>query len=111
VHPGNTDEEMIAHEWLAKVFEPVVRAIPRELKGRLEPAEAFHQLLEHRWYLSENENRDMPLAEALTSYIDTVLRNRRDEAMLLGPPTGAFTMPSAVVDGGDPDESDWRSKV
>jgi hypothetical protein len=104
VHPGNADEEMVAHEWLAKVFEPVVRAIPRELKGRLEPAEVFHQLLEHRWYLSENENRDMPLAEALTSYIDNVLRHRRDEATLLNPPTGAFTMPTPVID-------DWRSKV
>jgi hypothetical protein len=82
----------------------VVRAIPRELKGRLEPAEVFHQLLEHRWYLSENENRDMPLAEALTSYIDNVLRHRRDEATLLNPPTGAFTMPTPVID-------DWRSKV
>ncbi|HEY9498543.1 MAG TPA: DUF4032 domain-containing protein, partial [Terrimesophilobacter sp.] len=44
-HAGDADEEMVAHEWLAKVFEPVVRAIPRELKGRLEPAEVFHQLL------------------------------------------------------------------
>jgi len=111
VHPGNTDEEMVAHEWLAQVFEPVVRAIPRELKGRLEPAEVFHQLLEHRWYLSEDANRDMPLAEALTSYIDTVLRHRRDEATLLNPPTGAFTMPSPVVGSSDGDDSDWRNRV
>ncbi len=100
------DEEMVAHEWLAQVFEPVIRAIPRELKGRLEPAQVFHQLLDHRWYLSQNESRDVPLAEAVSSYIDTVLRHRRDEATVIEPTTGTITLPLAVVD-----ESDWRSKV
>lgn len=99
------DEEMIAHEWLAQVFEPVVRAIPKELKGKLEPAEVFHQMLEHRWYLSQSENRDVPLAEAVRSYIDTVLRHRRDEATVINPPTGAITMPLTL------DDEDWRSKV
>jgi len=101
------DEEMAAHDWLAKVFEPVIRAIPRELKGRLEPAEVFHQLLDHRWYLSQNENRDVPLAEAVTSYMDNVLRHRRDEATMIDPLTSAITLPTAVID----DDSDWRSKV
>lgn len=98
------DEEVVAHEWLARVFEPVVRAIPRDLRGKLEPAEVFHQLLEHRWYRSQDEKRNVPLAEALTSYIDTVLRHRRDEMTVYGPPTGAFTAPTAVVD-------DWRDRV
>ncbi|OYW31917.1 MAG: hypothetical protein B7Z45_09830, partial [Azorhizobium sp. 12-66-6] len=71
------DEEVVAHEWLVRVFEPVVRAIPKDLRGKLETPEMFHQLLEHRWYLSQNEGRAIPLAEALSSYIDTVLRHRR----------------------------------
>nr|WP_221234292.1 DUF4032 domain-containing protein [Terrimesophilobacter mesophilus] len=103
---GEVDEELAAHEWLATVFEPVVRAIPRELKGKLEPAEVFHQMLEHRWFLSQNESRDVPLAEAVSSYIDTVLRHRRDEATVIDPPTGAFTLPIAIVD-----EDDWRDRV
>jgi hypothetical protein len=101
------DEEVIAHEWLAKVFEPVVRSIPRELRGKLEPAEVFHQLLEHRWYRSQDEKRNVPLAEALTSYIETVLRHRRDEMTVVGPPTGAIgaiTGPNDIV-------GDWRDKV
>jgi len=36
------DEEAMAHEWLLRVFEPVVRAIPSDLRGKLEPAEMFH---------------------------------------------------------------------
>ncbi|MEY2848751.1 MAG: hypothetical protein RI885_1416, partial [Actinomycetota bacterium] len=104
------DEEMVAHEWLATIFEPVVRAIPRDLKGRLEPAEMYHQLLEHRWYLSQNESREVPLAEAVSSYIDTILRARRDEATMIDPPTGTYTLPMDVISADD-DEADWRSKV
>ncbi len=103
---GEPDEEMSAHEWLATVFEPVTRAIPRELRGKLEPAEVFHQMLEHRWFLSQNEDRDVPLAEAVGSYIDTVLQHRRDEATVIDPPTGAFTLPTAIID-----EEDWRDRV
>ncbi|MCA0216344.1 MAG: DUF4032 domain-containing protein [Actinobacteria bacterium] len=104
------DEEVVAHEWTARVFEPVIRAIPRELRGKLEPAEIFHQLLDHRWYLSQNEGRDVPLAEAVSSYIDTVLRHRRDEATMINPPTGTFTAPISLLDADDTDD-DWRSKV
>ncbi|NQX36318.1 DUF4032 domain-containing protein [Herbiconiux sp. VKM Ac-2851] len=104
------DEEMLAHEWLAKVFEPVIRAIPRDLKGKLEPAEIFHQLLEHRWYMSQEQNRDVPLAEALSSYVEDILRHRRDEATVIEPPTGAITMAIAVQDAASDDE-DWRLKV
>ncbi|WP_022882535.1 DUF4032 domain-containing protein [Gryllotalpicola ginsengisoli] len=96
---AGADEEAIAHEWLIRVFEPVVRAIPAELRGKLEPAEVFHQLLEHRWYISQEQKRDVPLAEALTSYIDNVLRHRRDEATVIAPPTETITLP--VLEAGD----------
>ena len=111
---SGADEEMAAHEWLARVFEPVIRAIPKELQGRLEPAEVFHQLLDHRWYISQNEKRDVPLAEAVQSYIDNVLRHRRDEATLIDPPTGAITMPTDVIQAigaAVDDEDDWRKNV
>jgi hypothetical protein len=102
----DSDEEMVAHEWLAQVFEPVIRAIPKDLRGKLEPAEIFHQLLDHRWYMSQNEGRDVPLAEALNSYVEQVLRHRRDEATVIAPPTENITLPVAV-----PDEDDWRKNV
>jgi hypothetical protein len=110
------DEEAMAHEWLMRVFEPVVRAIPADLKGKLEPAEVFHQLLEHRWFMSQAEDRDVPLAEALTSYINDILRHRRDEATVIDPPTEAISIPILASERGtaladDADEDDWRSKV
>ncbi|MDJ0338318.1 DUF4032 domain-containing protein [Cryobacterium sp. PH31-O1] len=110
------DEEMVAHEWLVRVFEPVVRAIPEELQGKLERAQVFHQLLDHRWYMAQNQSRDIPLAEAVTSYVQDVLRHRRDEATVIDPLTGAITLPIRVQLGdntsADPDDADdWKLKV
>ncbi|MCL2516694.1 MAG: DUF4032 domain-containing protein [Microbacteriaceae bacterium] len=95
------DDEATAHEWLTRVFEPVVAAIPTELRGKLEPAEVFHQLLDHRWFMSQEQQRDVPLAEALSSYIDTVLRHRRDEATVFAPNTEtmSLTLPTTDTDG------------
>ncbi len=110
----DADEEFVAHEWLSTVFEPVIRSIPRELRGKLEAAEMFHQLLDHRWYLSQDQARDIPLAEALTSYVDNVLRHRRDEATIIEPPTGAITLPTAVqleAADAEPTPGSWRDKV
>ena len=107
------DEEAMAHEWLMRVFEPVIRSIPADLKGKLEPAEVFHQLLEHRWFMSQKEGRDVPLAEALTSYINDILRHRRDEATVIAPPTETISIPvlGAAADDDEDEDDDWRSKV
>ena len=109
-----SDEEMVAHEWLTRVFEPVVKAIPYELRAKLEPAEVFHQVLEHRWYMSQAQGQSVPLAETLTSYIDTVLRHRRDEAQVMGPPTETVGIPiitAPVPIDDEADAVDWRDLV
>ncbi len=67
------DEEIVAHDWVADVFEPVQRAVPREMRGKVEAAELFHEVLEHRWYLSERASRDVGLEEAVNSYVVGVL--------------------------------------
>jgi hypothetical protein len=113
--PG-ADEEVLAHEWLSNVFEPVILAVPREMAGRLEPAEVFHQVLEHRWYLSENANEDVPLSAAVDSYVKNVLAHRRDEEALIGVATGSITLPTPVPSGTitvaeDDEEADWRDLV
>ena len=110
------DEEMVAHEWLTRVFEPVVKAIPYDLRAKLEPAEVFHQVLEHRWYMSQERGSSVPLAEALTSYVNDVLRHRRDEATIMGPPTETLAL--SIIDDDAPiepdaeaDAIDWRDLV
>lgn len=109
------DEEVLAHRWLSEVFEPVVKSIPREYSGRLEPAEVFHQVLEHRWFLAENQKKGIPLQEAVNSYVENVLAHRRDEEALIATPTEAITLLTAIPSGNievdEDEEGDWRDKV
>jgi hypothetical protein len=83
-HRQGEDEEILAHDWLARVYEPVTRAVPRELTSRLEPAEVFHEVLEHRWYMSERVGHDIPIDEAIQDYIRTVLPKKPEEKSVLG---------------------------
>ena len=62
-----------AHRWLEEVYDPVVSAIPNRLSGRLAPPEIFHEILEHRWYMSEAAGRDVGTTAAARSYFETVL--------------------------------------
>jgi len=82
------DESFVAHDWLTGVFEPAVRRVPRELRGKLEPAQVFHELLDHRWYLSQQQQRDVPMKEAAKSYVKNILPNRPDERSILGVQAG-----------------------
>jgi hypothetical protein len=109
------DEEVLAHRWLSEVFEPVVKAIPRQYSGKLEPAEVFHQVLEHRRALAENQQKGVPLADAVNSYVENVLAHRRDEEALISPMTESITLPTAIPSGNievdEEEEGDWRDKV
>lgn len=75
--------EQVAHAWLAQVFEPTIAAVPMEMRRKLEPAEIFHEVLEHRWYMSEQQQRDVSTAEAVADYVHTVLPQHWDEQAYL----------------------------
>jgi len=70
-HP--VSEVVAANGWLEEVYDPVIAAIPASLRGRLAPAEIFHEILEHRWYLSEAAGRDIGTTAAARSYFEKVL--------------------------------------
>lgn len=91
------DEEVVAHLWLTRVFEPVIKAVPDRLDSKLEPAEVFHQVLEHRWFMSQEQARDVPLNEAVRDYIENVLQHRRDEEVVINPPTGTFAAAMDII--------------
>lgn len=84
-HPSE-DEGYTSHQWLMKVFEPTVRAVPRQFRQKLEPAQVFHEVLDHRWYLAENAGHDVAMPVAVASYVKNVLPNRPDEQAVLGTP-------------------------
>ena len=70
-----------AKRWLDEVFRPTVNQIPSELEGRIELAQFFHEVLEHRWYLSEKAGHDVGLEFAAKSYVAEVLPYRRDSGV------------------------------
>jgi Domain of unknown function (DUF4032)/Lipopolysaccharide kinase (Kdo/WaaP) family len=70
-----------AGRWLAEVFEPAIAAVPEELRGRRAAAELFHELLEHRWFLSERAGTDVGIDAAIDDYLENVLRPAPDERL------------------------------
>ncbi len=69
----NEDLEVVATDWMREVYEPTVRMIPEEYRSQIEPAQFFHEVLDHRWFLAEHAGHDIPMAEAVQSYVKNVL--------------------------------------
>ena len=71
-------KEEAAKRWLDEVFYKVINAVPTAMRGRVEDAQLFHEVLEHRWYLGEKAGRDLGLEFATNEYISKVLPERMD---------------------------------
>lgn len=78
--------EHVARQWTIDVYDRVIDAIPPELSAKLEPAQVFHEVLEHRWYLGQQRKSNVPLEEAIEDYLANVMPAKRDEAVLLSGP-------------------------
>ena len=94
---GGEDRALVANRWLTTIYDPILAMVPRELRGKLEPAEVFHEILEHRWFLSEQAGHEIDLFETARDYIDTVLSKRPNEVVtdadnpdVLMPPTRSW---------------------
>ena len=71
---GRPVSEIVAtNRWLEEIYDPVIATVPEDLRGRLPPAEIFHEILEHRWYMSEAAGRDVGTTAATKDYIKQVL--------------------------------------
>ena len=93
-HP--VSEIVAANRWLEEIYDPVIAAIPEDLRGRLPPAEIFHEILEHRWYMSEAAGRDVGTAAATKDYLEQVLP---DAPQPLDESLGDATGPMDVLSG------------
>jgi hypothetical protein len=82
---GDQDRELVANRWLTTVYEPIMALLPTEARGKLEPAEIFHEILVHRWYLSEQAGLEVGIFETARDYIENVLTRRPDEALTADP--------------------------
>ena len=68
--------------WLADVYQPVVDAIPADMRSHLEPPELFHQLLEHRYLMAEKRGGEVRTREALADYLAGILPAAPEERQL-----------------------------
>ncbi|WP_340537168.1 DUF4032 domain-containing protein [Nocardioides sp. GXZ039] len=79
---GREDRTLVATRWLTEIYEPIVAMIPPEARGKLEPAEIFHEILQHRWFLSERAGHEIDIFDTARDYVDQVLRTKPDELTL-----------------------------
>ena len=91
-------ENVAAVRWLDMRFEPIMEAIPTELFNRLEPAEIFHQLLEHRWYMAEQVGHDVSIEDALADYLRLLATAPEERVQLdLKDITGELRLPTMEI--------------
>ncbi|MGX2998710.1 DUF4032 domain-containing protein [Streptomyces sp. JNUCC 64] len=67
--PLGARPEVLAHRWVREVFRPTVRSVPVGIRGQIDPAQIFHELLEHRWRLSEEAEHEVGLDTAALDYV------------------------------------------
>ncbi len=61
-----------AFTWLEQRFEPAMERLRPALDSVGDPAELYCQVLEHKWYLSEQAGRDVGMDFAITDYLKRV---------------------------------------
>ena len=71
----------MAKTWFLEVFEPTINRVPESMRGRVEHAQMFHEILENRWYLSEAQGVDVGLEYATDNYVTEILPYRRDSGV------------------------------
>jgi hypothetical protein len=77
---GDLPPGVAANRWLVDVYEPLTSMVPYDARGKLEPAELFHEVLVHRWYLSERAGHEVNILESAADYIKRILPDRPDES-------------------------------
>ena len=61
-----------AFRWQTELMEPTVARVAARLASPVEAAELYCQVLEHKWFLSEQAQEDVGLEKALEDYLATV---------------------------------------
>jgi hypothetical protein len=83
---GREDRVIAANRWLSEIFEPIMAMVPPEAREKLDAAEIFHEILVHRWYLSERAGREVDIFDTARDYIENVLRTKPDELVTADDP-------------------------
>jgi hypothetical protein len=66
-------EDQAARRWLDEKFYAVLSQVPPDARGKMPDAELYHEIMEHRWFLSESQGIDVGRSAAVESYVKNVL--------------------------------------
>ena len=77
------DPDIVATDWMREVFEPAVKQIPPEYRALIEPAQFFHEVLNHRWYMAEKAGHDVSTQLAVEDYIKQYLQDYRVDTRVI----------------------------
>jgi hypothetical protein len=104
--------EEVAERWLRDVYRPTLARIAAAVGPARDLVQAYCDVLEEKWLLSEREGRDVGLARAIEAYLalgapaPERLGKDDDPTVLLDPPDGeAFEIDALEFDDGDEDSA------
>jgi Domain of unknown function (DUF4032)/Lipopolysaccharide kinase (Kdo/WaaP) family len=63
------DQAVVAERWRTEVYEPTIAKIATVIEPGRDIVQAYCDLLEHKWLLSERARRDVGIQAALASYL------------------------------------------
>jgi hypothetical protein len=76
-------EAIVAYRWLNERWARALELVPNEMRGRLEDAEVYHEILEHNWYMNERSDEEVLLEDATRDYVEHILSVRSDERTVI----------------------------
>ncbi|WP_141012526.1 DUF4032 domain-containing protein [Nocardioides sambongensis] len=79
---GDQPPAQVARHWLTTIYSPIVDLLPTGVRRELAPAEYFHEVMEHRWALSERAGHEVDIFDAAADYIEKVLPQRPSDTAM-----------------------------
>jgi hypothetical protein len=102
--------DVVSERWLREVYRPTQARIARAVGPNRDLVQAYCDVLEEKWYLSEQQGRDVGLSTAIEAYLALgapapEALGRGDDASSVLDPLDADSL--ADVPAGDPDHDDF----
>lgn len=66
---NSTPLSVAAYHWLKEIYQPTVKKLNEPIEASMSSAELYCQILEHKWFLSEQARHDVGHSTATDDYI------------------------------------------
>ncbi len=102
--PGSAPDEVVGYRWFAEVFRPGVAKAAAAVGPGADPVQAYCDLLEVRWLLSERAGQDVGDEAALAALASREMPSEAAAKMAVAESsTGSFPTPGVAMSTADDD--------